>query len=219
MEKQQIPGKTIYRLSIYHRCLRRLIENELETVSSSALAKAAGVNPSQLRRDLGYLGTFGTRGLGYPVNELSDAIREVLGRAHLQPVILVGVGNLGAALLRYRGFQKEGFEVIGAFDVDPHRVRERGITVPVFDVGEMGKFIADHEVKLAVLSVPVEHAQEVTNELVEAGILGILSFSPTVLQVPDAVTVNSVDLALELEQVSFFVKRDGVVSEPEDLAL
>ena len=213
MEKQQIPGKTVYRLSIYHRCLRRLTENELETVSSSALAKAAGVNPSQLRRDLGCLGTFGTRGLGYPVNELSGAIREVLGRAHLQPVILVGVGNLGAALLRYRGFQKEGFEVIGAFDVDPDRVRERGIAVPVYDVARMGEFIAENQVKLAVLSVPVEHAQEVTNDMVAAGILGILSFSPTVLQVPDSVTVNNVDLALELEQVSFFVKRDGGPTE------
>ncbi len=213
MEKQQIPGKTVYRLSIYHRCLRRLTENELETVSSSALAKAAGVNPSQLRRDLGCLGTFGTRGLGYPVNELSGAIREVLGRAHLQPVILVGVGNLGAALLRYRGFQKEGFEVIGAFDVDPDRVRERGIAVPVYDVARMGEFIAENQVKLAVLSVPVEHAQEVTNDMVAAGILGILSFSPTVLQVPDLVTVNNVDLALELEQVSFFVKRDGGATE------
>ena len=213
MEKQQIPGKTVYRLSIYHRCLRRLTENELETVSSSALAKAAGVNPSQLRRDLGCLGTFGTRGLGYPVNELSGAIREVLGRAHLQPVILVGVGKLGAALLRYRGFQKEGFEVIGAFDVDPDRVRERGIAVPVYDVARMGEFIAENQVKLAVLSVPVEHAQEVTNDMVAAGILGILSFSPTVLQVPDLVTVNNVDLALELEQVSFFVKRDGGATE------
>jgi redox-sensing transcriptional repressor len=213
VEKQQIPGKTVYRLSIYHRCLRRLTENELETVSSSALAKAAGVNPSQLRRDLGCLGTFGTRGLGYPVNELSGAIREVLGRAHLQPVILVGVGNLGAALLRYRGFQKEGFEVIGAFDVDPDRVRERGIAVPVYDVARMGEFIAENQVKLAVLSVPVEHAQEVTNDMVAAGILGILSFSPTVLQVPDLVTVNNVDLALELEQVSFFVKRDGGATE------
>ena len=97
VDKAAIPGKTIYRLSIYHRCLRRLADNEIETVSSSALAKAAGVNPSQLRRDLTYLGQFGTRGLGYPVSELIDAIREVLGREHLQPVILVGAGNLGGA--------------------------------------------------------------------------------------------------------------------------
>ncbi|MFT6178523.1 MAG: redox-sensing transcriptional repressor [Paracoccaceae bacterium] len=208
MEKQQIPGKSIYRLSIYHRCLRRLEENRMETVSSSTLAKAAGVNPAQLRKDLGYLGSFGTRGLGYPVSELLDAIREVLGREHLQPVILVGVGNLGAALLRYDGFQKEGFEVIGAFDAVPEAVVLRGIKVPLHNVDQMPAFVAKHQVKLAVLAVPAEHAQEVANELVDAGVQGILSFSPTVLQVPDSVTVNSVDLALELEQVSFFLKKD-----------
>jgi redox-sensing transcriptional repressor len=155
-----------------------------------------------------YLGSFGTRGLGYPVSELLDAIREVLGREHLQPVILVGVGNLGAALLRYDGFQKEGFEVIGAFDAVPEAVVLRGIKVPLHNVDQMPAFVAKHQVKLAVLAVPAEHAQEVANELVDAGVQGILSFSPTVLQVPDSVTVNSVDLALELEQVSFFLKKD-----------
>ena len=217
MEKPQIPGKTIYRLSIYHRCLGRLEENGIETVSSSGLAKAAGVSPSQLRRDLGYLGTFGTRGLGYPVSELGEAIREVLGREHLQPVILVGVGNLGSALLRYDGFRKEGFEVVAAFDLRPAEVRGRGITVPIHPVEEMAGVIKKEDVKLAVLSVPGAHAQEVANELVEAGIQGILNFSPTVLQVPDTVTVNSVDLALELEQVSFFVKNEGAVSTDEKM--
>ena len=215
VDKAAIPGKTIYRLSIYHRCLRRLAENEIETVSSSALAKAAGVNPSQLRRDLTYLGQFGTRGLGYPVKELIDAIREVLGRENLQPVILVGAGNLGAALLRYQGFQKEGFEVVAAFDAVPETVKSRGISVPVHHVDTLREFVIENEVKLAILSVPVEHAQEVTNELVDAGVQGILSFSPTVLQVPESVTVNSVDLALELEQVSFFVKSEKPLVDPD----
>lgn len=217
MDKPQIPGKTIYRLSIYHRCLHRLEENEIETVSSSGLAKAAGVNPSQLRRDLGYLGTFGTRGLGYPVAELGEAIREVLGREHLQPVILVGVGNLGSALLRYDGFQKEGFEVLAAFDSAPEKVIIRGIKVPVHHVDKMAAMIQQEEVKLAVLSVPAAHAQEVANDLVDAGVQGILNFSPTVLQVPETVTVNSVDLALELEQVSFFVKNEGPLSTDEKI--
>lgn len=206
MGKDKIPGKTIYRLSIYHRCLRRLEVAETPTISSSALAKAAGVNPSQLRRDLTYLGTFGTRGLGYSVPELTTAIREILGRAQLQPVILVGAGNLGAALLRYAGFHKEGFEVVAAFDAAPEAVVQRGITVPVHHVDEMPAIVKKHSIRLAILSVPVEHAQQVANDLVKVGIQGILSFSPTVLQVPENVTVNSVDLALELEQVSLFVK-------------
>lgn len=203
-----IPEKTIYRLSIYLRCLRRLVENEIETVSSSALAKAAGVNPAQLRRDLGYLGTFGTRGLGYAVVELVEGIRDILGREHLQPVVLVGVGNLGAALLRYDGFKKEGFEVVAAFDIAPEVAMKRGVGIPVFSMDAMEEFVSEGEIKLAVLAVPAAHAQEVTNDLVEAGIQGILNFSPTILQVPESVTVNSVDLALELEQVSFFVKKE-----------
>ena len=216
MGKDQIPGKTIYRLSIYHRCLRRLEDAETLTISSSALAKAAGVNPSQLRRDLTYLGTFGTRGLGYSVQELTTAIGGILGRAHLQPVILVGAGNLGAALLRYGGFHKEGFEVVAAFDASPEAVAQRGIAVPVYHASEMPKIVEEFSIRLAILSVPVEQAQAVANDLVRAGIQGILSFSPTVLQVPENVTVNSVDLALELEQVSLFVKStDSALLDPQ----
>ncbi|MGE9267359.1 MAG: redox-sensing transcriptional repressor Rex [Verrucomicrobiales bacterium] len=207
-EKGAIPGKTIYRFSIYHRCLNKLLENDLETVSSTALAKAAGVNSSQLRRDLNYLGQFGTRGLGYPIAELLEAIRQVLGRQHLQPVILVGVGNLGAALLRYQGFQKEGFELVAAFDAFPEGVTKRGISLPVHGMDELSDYVAKEGVRLAVLCVPAEHAQEAANDLVAAGIEGILSFSPMVLEVPDSVTVNRVDLAMELEQLSFFVRRD-----------
>lgn len=207
--KVEIPGKTIYRLSIYHRCLLRLLENGLETVSSSALAKAAGVKPAQLRRDLSHVGQFGTRGLGYPVEELRDAIRETLGREHLQPVVLVGAGNLGSALLRYGGFQKEGFEVVAAFDAFPEDVSQRITNIPVLKPEQMSSFIRDHGVKLAILCVPATNAQVVVNELVELGVQGILNFSPTVLEVPENVMVNNVDLALELENVSFFVGREG----------
>ena len=208
VEKVEIPRKTIYRLSIYQRCLSKLLENEIEKVSSSALAKAAGVKPAQLRRDLTYFGQFGTRGLGYDVQDLREAIRDVLGRTQLQPVILAGAGNLGSALLRYQGFGKEGFEVIAAFDAVPEAVMQRGIEIPVYDVDEMLAFIRKHEVRLAILTVPGEHAQEVANELVEAGVTGILNFSPTVLQVPESVTVNNVDLAVELESLSYFVGRE-----------
>ena len=212
-EKTGIPKKTIYRLSIYHRCLSKLIENGLETVSSSALAKAAGVGASQLRRDISHVGQFGTRGLGYQVDELRLAIREALGREHLQPVILVGAGHLGSALLRYGGFQKEGFEVVAAFDAVPEAVMKREIGVPLHGPEKMEQFIAAHGVKLAILCVPAENAQEVVNDLVLSGVQGILNFSPTVLQVPEKVTINNVDLALELENVSFFIDREGENSE------
>jgi len=113
--RPEIPRKTIYRLSIYLRCLARLRENGIGTVSSEALAKAAGVKPTQLRKDLAYFGTFGTRGLGYDVTDLFKKISEELGTSRLQPVILVGVGHLGLALVSYRGFEKEGFEIVAAF--------------------------------------------------------------------------------------------------------
>src|SRR5271157_1388825 len=122
-ERPEIPRKTIYRLSIYLRCLARLKDNGIRTVASEALAKAAGVKSTQLRKDLTYFGQFGTRGLGYDVEQLADMISDVLGTTSLQPVVLVGVGNLGLALLSYRGFEKEGFEIIAAFDIDTARRR------------------------------------------------------------------------------------------------
>ncbi len=203
--KVDIPKKAIYRLSIYHRCLQKLRGKGVDTVSSTTLARAAGVKPAQLRKDLAYFGQFGTRGLGYPVEILSNIIRDTLHREHLQPVILVGAGNLGSALLRYHGFEKEGFEVVAAFDANPLATRARGIAVPVFPDAELEKFIAANSVKLAILCVPVEFAQAVVNRLVTAGIQGVLNFSPIVLEVSPDVTVNNVDLALELEHLSYFV--------------
>ena len=201
-----IPRKTIYRLSIYLRCLARLRENSIGTVSSEALAKAAGVKPTQLRKDLAYFGTFGTRGLGYDVNELSGKISDELGTSSLQPVILVGVGNLGLALLSYRGFEKEGFEIIAAFDAEPRRKRDKEIKQPILSMGELKKFIAENGVKMAILSVPAAVAQAVANPLIDAGIAGILNFSPSVLAVPEDVMVNNVNLAIELENLSYFIQ-------------
>ncbi|CAN5889382.1 redox-sensing transcriptional repressor Rex [soil metagenome] len=205
MTKLEIPRKTIYRLSIYQRCLQRLRENNLETVSSEALAKAAGVKSTQLRKDLTYFGHFGTRGLGYNVTGLSGAISEVLGRSRLQPVILIGVGNLGAALLRYGGFQKEGFEIVACFDVKPDPKRLKGVKTPLLDAKIMSDYIKEHHIKMVILTVPAQHAQEVANEIIPAGIQAILNFSPVFLEVPKSVIVNSVDLAVELENLSYFI--------------
>jgi redox-sensing transcriptional repressor len=193
-------------LSIYQRCLERLKENGLKTVSSNALAKAAGVKSTQLRKDLAHFGQFGTRGLGYNVEALIEVITGVLGTNSLLPVILVGVGNLGVALLRYKGFVKEGFEISAAFDADPNRAKFVKADVPVMGVSLMAQFINENNVKIAILAVPAETAQEVANNLVQAGIQALLNFSPTVLKTPDNVIVNSVDLALELEHLSYFVK-------------
>jgi redox-sensing transcriptional repressor len=204
--KSDIPRKTIYRLSIYNRALQRLRENSTQTVSSEALATAAGVKPAQLRKDLAYFGQWGTRGLGYNVEGLSKAISEVLGMAKLQPVILVGAGQLGTALLRYGGFAREGFEIVAAFDQDPERKRPGNIKVPVLPMEDLANFVSERGVKVAILTVPGTVAQETANKLIAAGVQAILNFAPAVLQVPERVVVNSVDLAIELENLSYFVK-------------
>jgi redox-sensing transcriptional repressor len=205
-ELPEIPRKTIYRLSVYLRCLARLKDNQIQTVSSEALAKVAGVKPTQLRKDLAYFGQFGTRGLGYDVEELSKMISDELGTTSLQPVILVGVGNLGLALLSYRGFEKEGFEIIAAFDADPKRRRNKQIKQPIVAMSELKEFVQKHAVKMAILTVPAVAAQEVVNQLVQAGIVGILNFSPIVVSVPEEIMVNNVNVAIELENLSYFIQ-------------
>jgi redox-sensing transcriptional repressor len=203
--KLVIPRKTVYRLSLYFRILERLHQNRIETVSSDALAKAAGVKPTQLRKDLTYFGQFGTRGLGYNVDALLSQLTNVLRTARFQPVILVGAGNLGSALLRYDGFAKEGFEILAAFDVRPEGAKSLHSKIPVYPIDRMTGFVRENGIKLAILTVPATAAQAVANELVEAGIQAILNFAPIILQVPDQVVVNNVNLAIELENLSYFI--------------
>jgi len=203
--KLVIPRKAVYRLSLYYRVLERLNQNRIETVSSDALAKAAGVKPTQLRKDLTYFGQFGTRGLGYKVESLLAKLAGVLRTTRFQPVILVGAGNLGSALLRYDGFAKEGFEIVAAFDSRPEGAKTDNCKVPIQPVEQMKEFVREHNIKLAILAVPGVAAQEVTNQLVDAGIQAILNFSPLILQVPPQVVVNNVNLAIELENLTYFI--------------
>ncbi len=179
--RPELPRKTIYRLSTYLRCLARLKDNNV-------------------------LGQFGTRGLGYDVAELSRMISDELGTTSLQPVVLVGVGHLGLALLSYRGFEKEGFEIVAGFDNDPNRPREKQIAQPILEMDKLAAFLREHKIKMAILTVPAAVAQEVTNLLVECGIGGILNFAPIVLHVPEEVMVNNVNVAIELENLSYFLQ-------------
>jgi redox-sensing transcriptional repressor len=204
--RPEIPRKTIYRLSLYLRCLQRLKSNAIRTVSSEALAKAAGVKSTQLRKDLTYFGQFGTRGLGYDVEQLAKMISDLLGTTRLQPVVLVGAGNLGMALLSYRGFEQEGFEIVAAFDLDSERKRGKKPSQPILPLSMLPEFVREHQVKMAILAVPGTAAQEVANTLVQAGVEGILNFAPIVLHVPEEVMVNNVNLAIELENLSYFVQ-------------
>ena len=192
---------------MYLRCLQRLKENGIRTVSSEALATAARVKPTQLRKDLTYFGQFGTRGLGYDVGQLAKMISDLLGTTSLQPVVLVGVGNLGLALLSYRGFEQEGFEIVAAFDVDTQRKRNKDVSTPIYPMERLSEIIRERGVRMAILSVPAAVAQEVTNTLVACGITGLLNFAPIVLHVPEDVMVNNVNLAMELENLSYFIQQ------------
>jgi redox-sensing transcriptional repressor len=205
--RSEIPRKTIYRLSAYLRCLGRLKQNGIRTVSSEALAKAAGVKSTQLRKDLTYFGQFGTRGLGYDVEQLCRLVSDLLGTNSLQPVILVGVGNLGLALLSYRGFQQEGFEIVAGFDSDTQRKRAKQVQQPIYSMEKLPEIVRERGVRMAILTVPPTAAQEVANRLVGCGITGILNFAPVVLEVPEDVMVNNVNLAIELEHLCYFVQQ------------
>ncbi|MBI5396112.1 MAG: redox-sensing transcriptional repressor Rex [Verrucomicrobia bacterium] len=204
-KRRSIPRKAIYRLSVYLRCLERLKENAIKSVSSEALATAAGVAPPQLRKDLTYFGQFGTRGLGYDVETLARRIRDTLGTTHLQPAVLVGAGNLGAALMAYRGFAPAGFEILAGFDEVPRRRGQRP-PQPVLPMNRLKDFVRARHIKIAIITVPAAAAQDVANQLIRAGITGILNFAPLVLHVPEHVTVNNVNVAIELENLSYFIK-------------
>ena len=204
-KRTSIPRKAIYRLSVYLRCLDRLKENAINSVSSEALATAAGVEPTQLRKDLTYFGQFGTRGLGYDVERLARKIRDTLGTTRLQPAVLVGVGNLGAALMAYRGFAPAGFEIVAGFDAFARRRGQR-VSQPMLPMNRLKDFVRVRQVKIAIITVPAAAAQDVANQLIQAGITGILNFAPLVLHVPEHVIVNNVNVAIELENLSYFIK-------------
>ena len=205
--RTEIPRKAIYRLSVYLRCLQRLKANEIRTVSSEALAKAARVKSTQLRKDLTYFGQFGTRGLGYDVEQLSKMISDLLGTTSLQPVVLIGVGNLGLALLSYKGFEQEGFEIVAAFDADATNKRDKSGSTPIYPMERLSEIVQKRGVRMAIITVPAAGAQEVANQVIEAGVTGILNFAPIVLHVPDEVMVNNVNLAIELENLSYFIQQ------------
>ena len=174
--KPAIPRKSIYRFSLYLRCLQGLSRDNVSTVSSERLAKAAKVNPAQLRRDLAYLGNSGRRGFGYYVTELKDRIDSLMGTNQLTPIVLVGVGNLGSALVSYQGFKEVGFEVVGAFDVAPGHAMPKNSAVEIQPMEKLGDFIVARNITVAILAVPANAAQPVANQLAGYGIKGILNF-------------------------------------------
>lgn len=202
-----VPEATVGRLAIYLRALTALSEQNIATVSSEELAAAAGVNSAKLRKDLSYLGSYGTRGVGYDVGNLVEHIADVLGLTTHRAVALVGVGNLGHALAGYDGFASRGFEMAALFDADPAQIGQQIGDLVVQDVAKLDDVVRAEGVSIGVIATPAEAAQTVCDQLVAAGVTSILNFAPAVLSVPDGVDVRKVDLAIELQILSFHEQR------------
>lgn len=200
-----VPRAAVGRLSLYLRQLESFVRNGRQTISSNQIGGALGITDAQVRKDLAYFGQFGHPGIGYRVSELTSALRRILGTDSAWPVALVGVGNLGRALFGYRGFHTQGFHIRYLFDSDPAKVGEHFEDLQVHHVDDLPSMAAAHKIKLAIIAVPAAAAQEVADRLVQAGIEGILNFAPVKISVPDAVRLVEVDLAIQLEQLSFLV--------------
>lgn len=200
---RKISESTIHRLSIYYRALLALEKEGYETISSRELAKREKLTPAQVRKDLSFFGSFGTRGLGYPVKLLMQQISEILGINRVWNVALVGVGNVGSALVSYKEFAKQGFLIKLIFDNDQRKIGSNHKGIPVSDVGEMKRLLKENEISMVILTVPASAAQSVCDDVVEAGVKAILNFAPVNLRVPDNVLLRNENMAIELEHLSF----------------
>ena len=200
-----VPKAVVNRLSFYLRELQIVLFSGKKMISSSDLGKRLGITGAQVRKDFTYFGQFGYPGIGYRCEELIGRIREILGTDRMWPVALVGCGNLGQALLGYGGFEKQGFKVIAAFDVQPEIVGGKIGDLDIHHLDEFEYFVKNHGIKMAILAVPASAARSVAEQLVHAGIEGILNFAPITLNLPRPISVVGVDLAMELEQLAFHV--------------
>ena len=199
------PKAVVSRLSLYLRELQHLIRDGHETTSSTHLGSRLGVTDAQIRKDLAYFGQFGYPGVGYRCEELVGQIRKILGTDHDWPVAIVGLGNLGTALLGHHGFSQQGFRVVAGFDADPNKIGTEIHSVPIFDLQRLASTVQNEAIRLAILTVPADVAQEVVDQLVAVGIEGIMNFTPVTISLPSTVSIVAVDLAIELEQLSFAV--------------
>jgi redox-sensing transcriptional repressor len=208
-----IPEATVGRLPIYLRALVEIAESGLPTVSSDALAEATGVNSAKVRKDLSHLGSYGTRGVGYDVAYLVHQIRRELGLTQHWPIVIVGIGNLGHALANYRGFAERGFRTAALVDADPSKVGEVIADLAVRPIEDLAGIVRETAAMIGVIATPASAAQPVADALVAAGIRSILNFAPAPLVVPDGVSVRKVDLAVEMQILTYYEQRKAALDE------
>jgi redox-sensing transcriptional repressor len=216
MRERVIPEATVGRLPIYLRALVEMAEGGAATISSGDLAAAAGVNSAKVRKDLSYLGSYGTRGVGYDVAYLIHQVRRELGLTQHWPVVIAGAGNLGHALADYKGFTQRGFQVVALVDSAAEKVGREVGGMRVEHVDRLPEIVAREDVAIGVICTPAPAAQEVADLMVSAGIRSILNFAPAVISVPDAVSVRKVDLSIELQILAYYEQRKAVLDEVKD---
>jgi redox-sensing transcriptional repressor len=200
---RKVAESTVRRLSLYLRFLEEFEGQGVATVSSGSLASRGGTTSAQVRKDLSFFGSFGKRGLGYPVPDLADRLREILGLKRRYMVAMIGAGRIGSALVQYRGFRQRGFDIVAIFDENASKIGRQWNNLTVQDISTLERELQRRPVDMAVLVTPAEAAQPVTDRLVALGVKSILNFAPVQLVVPEDVAVKTVNLALELETLSY----------------
>ena len=205
MEKSSIPEVVIARLPVYIQKLNQLVREGRENVSSMEMAEILGITSAQFRKDLSFLGGFGKQGTGYNVINLLESLRTVLNLNQIWEVVLVGVGNLGQALLSYQGFPRKGFEIVMAFDSDPKIIGKTFAGITVSDVNEMQTHICPRGIPIAILTVPAASAQEMADQLIGCGVKAILNYAPVTLKVPDGIRLANIDPVLSLQTIAFYL--------------
>jgi len=206
---KKISDSTISRLSKYYRTLGRLIENKVKTVSSDEIAEIDGVTSAQVRKDLSFFGTFGKRGLGYNTIDLQNNIGTILGLYKKWNVALVGIGNIGRALVDYEEFKKQGFVIKLLLDNDENKIGEIVGDLEIKPFVNAVEFLEDEKIQIAIVAVPAKVAQGVVNSLTDAGVKAILNFAPLSLKVPKGVTIKNENMSIELEALSYFLTNRG----------
>ncbi len=207
VKEMKIPEATVSRLSVYSRYLTEVRKQGIVSISSGEIAEGVGGTPAQVRKDFAYFGEFGTRGVGYNVDQLNQEIMNILGLDKTWNVILIGAGNLGSALSQYRGFRERGFQIIGIFDNDLNKVGLMLNGLPIYAISQLTDFVARNDVSIGIIAVPAEYAQDVADLLLETDIQGILNFAPVVLSIPDEVEVRNVDLTVNLEVLTYNISK------------
>jgi redox-sensing transcriptional repressor len=200
-----VPNPAVRRLSLYLRQLEAFKRKDRRTISSKQLGESLGLTDAQVRKDFAYFGQFGHPGIGYRVDDLIGQVKRILGTDKTWNVLLVGAGNLGRALMAYRGFDQKGFRLTAVFDADASKVGKKLGAFVIQPIEQLAETVRKENIKLAMLAVPADSAQEVADRLVDAGIRGLLNFAPVSITVPPDVALNAVDLAVQLEQLSFQV--------------